>query len=313
MQLWTKVWKNTWRLTPSFQNHKYYRPIALIAILPFLSLHTTADTENSSQIPLHHFDLPCQSCHSSSVINSFRMNNRDQNSMRITSNINQSCAFSGCHEYDTWLNHPLNVTVANEIPSTMRLSANSTINCLTCHMTLASSEKSESEYPQEPQEPVLRVPDGSQFCDSCHLRMAGSSKLRSHWQFSQKAHLGNINPQSVTSKNSDSFIDSIDTESHACLGCHEDITVTIPRINETKRQKMQPWQNMADHPIAMEYEYIAMKNTRDYFYPILDTDRIRFFNGKLGCGSCHSVYAKTENHLIKSNDHGQLCKTCHNK
>ena len=106
---------------------------------------------------------------------------------------------------------------------------------------------------------------------------------------------------------------SIDVESHGCLSCHDDITVTIPRANETKRDKMQRRQNMADHPIAMEYELIAMRNIREYFFPIMNTDQIRLFNGKVGCGSCHSLYAQTDKHLVKQNNQGQLCRTCHNK
>ncbi len=39
--------------------------------------------------------------------------------------------------------------------------------------------------------------------------------------------------------------------------------------------------------------------------------RIRLFGGKVGCGSCHSNYAQYQSNLVMPNDHGQLCRSCH--
>ena len=71
---------------------------------------------------------------------------------------------------------------------------------------------------------------------------------------------------------------------------------------------------MASHPIGMDYRYTALNKSQFYFYPSRDQKRIRLFNGKLGCGSCHSLYAQTKNNLVAGfdNDNSELCLKCHN-
>jgi predicted CXXCH cytochrome family protein len=39
--------------------------------------------------------------------------------------------------------------------------------------------------------------------------------------------------------------------------------------------------------------------------------RIRLFDGRVGCGSCHSPYAREHALLVMSNDRSALCLSCH--
>ena len=39
--------------------------------------------------------------------------------------------------------------------------------------------------------------------------------------------------------------------------------------------------------------------------------RIRLFNGKVGCGSCHNPYSKNAKFLVIETEGGRLCLSCH--
>ena len=97
------------------------------------------------------------------------------------------------------------------------------------------------------------------------------------------------------------------------LSCHQDITVTIPGYNETSSQKWNRQGKMTNHSIGMEYSRVAMRNTSRYRYryPLTHNDRIRLFDGKVGCGSCHSLYSQEKAHLVQSNYGSALCFECH--
>lgn len=40
---------------------------------------------------------------------------------------------------------------------------------------------------------------------------------------------------------------------------------------------------------------------------------IRLYSGRLGCGTCHSVYSKHAKHLVMDNRGSRLCIACHNR
>lgn len=254
-------------------------------------------------IVLHHFDQPCTNCHESNY------NSNEQG--LVISDINRACS-SSCHNYEQSLNHPVGVTMANTISSDMPLDRNSRITCLTCHSQPAKSTNSYSSDLK--QGPFLRTRKNSQLCASCHEKIPGNMKQQAHWQFSGMAHLADINPASDGSTVDNFSISNgnVDEESNACLGCHNDKTVTIVPFNETVAQKRARWERMTDHPIGMEYRQVAtQKRTKyPYHYPIANAN-IRLFDGKVGCGSCHSLYATDKNNLVRGDDHNALCRDCH--
>lgn len=249
--------------------------------------------ESSSTVLLHHFEMECNYCHDNSGNNG--------NSGPVTKNINNLCT-SNCHNYDTEMNHPVNVT-SPKGPSEGLPLVNNRITCLTCH----------SKESDPLGEPMLETKRDSQLCITCHAQMPGDLKQRSHWQSSMQAHLGSINEESTTSINIKSVsTDAIDIESNGCIGCHSDKTVTIIPFSETHSQKRQRWGTMKDHPIGINYEDVATKKATvyPYRYPIVNS-KIRLFNGKVGCGSCHSLYADNKNNVIASDNSTSLCKDCH--
>ena len=267
-------------------------------------------------IALHHFDLPCATCHEpgyNANMTDHELNQTNTKPGPLTSDINRTCTTT-CHDYEQALNHPVGITYTKTVSPDMPLDRNSRITCLTCHSQPTGSTTSQNNNIQ--QEPFLHTPKDTQLCASCHGEMRGNMKQRSHWQFSSRAHLADINPASTDTKEENFSINhgDIDRESNTCLGCHQDKTVTIIPSHETIAQKKARWREMKDHPIGMEYQQVAtQKKTKYPFqYPIANT-KIRLFDGRVGCGSCHSLYSKNENNIVQNNGYNALCRDCHNK
>ena len=284
-------------------------PNIFIVMILFVPVCVLAQTGVRREIPLHHFQLSCNTCHTSNSAGPVSVSENSRNIGEVRGDINKLCASSGCHDFEPSLNHPVGVRPSGMVPKDMPLDSYSRITCLTCHSQPEPSVA--SNYIDDSRERLLRRPEGTQFCGSCHTQMGGTSQKQSHWQFSTRAHLDSINPQSST-PDSSQIIGGLDAESRMCLGCHDNVSVTIPSDNETSRQRKLRWRNMSDHPIGMNYDNVAMRRPRHYRYPLFD-QRIRLFNGRIGCGSCHSPYSQTKNDLTVRNENSVLCLKCHNK
>jgi len=261
-------------------------------------------------IPLHHFQLSCTTCHVPKSINRISENQDNTDVGELKDDINKLCAFSGCHDFEPSLNHPVGVRPNGTLPENMPLDGHSRITCLTCHYQPKSSGV--SNYPDGSRERFLHRPEGMQFCGSCHMQMTGTLQKRSHWQFSTRAHLGSINSRSSISESHNQAIGGLDIESRTCLGCHDEVSVTIPADSETPQQRKLRWRTMSDYPIGMSYDNVASRRPGHYRYPLLDR-QIRLSNGRVGCGSCHSLYSQMRKHLVMRNQRSAICLKCHNK
>ena len=251
----------------------------------------------AEDIPLHHFELACDTCHAvgASTSGSGEVG-------EFKGDISHLCSQSGCHDVDAVLSHPVGVRPTGAIGPDMPLDQDSRVTCLTCHITSLSSQK----------EKMLHVPNEEGFCSKCHSKIGGNTRQRSHWQFSTSAHLGPINPNKRQSSNF-TIVGNVDTdidkESHACLSCHDTISASIQSVSWSNSARQE---SMSDHPIGMSYQDISMKRVNRYF-PLVNTPQIRLFDGRLGCGSCHSLYSQQQKKLVMSNENGRLCVRCHNK
>jgi len=276
------------------------------SVSPALMSITSINPQNN--INLHHFDLPCNTCHDPSNASPQRVE-QAPSIWEASADINQGCSQPACHEYDSILNHPVNVIATGSPPSHLPLE-NARITCLTCHSEQPSAFDND---PAEDTEPQLRIPDSIDLCASCHNQMTGTMRQQSHWTFSTRAHLASIKPQSTSHKQAEQSIDGIDAESRTCLSCHEDVTVTIPALYETPAEKSARWAQMADHPIGMDYQRVALRKGSYLRFPLTNPEQIRMFDGKVGCGSCHSPYADQHANLVQDNSRSELCRRCHNR
>lgn len=262
---------------------------------------STQSVSLPQQTRLHHFDqLPCGSCHSPAGASG-------ADDWRTGVDVNHSCTSFGCHEYDETMNHPLGDRLPDILSGQISSTRSSTVTCLSCHQP----QDNESFDPGEG-EPDLFLQDPVQVgCDSCHGMINGSIKRQSHWKFSQKAHLLPLVPDSDKASG-DLMISGIDDESNTCLSCHDEVTATIPAVNETSRQKADRFRNMTDHPIGMNYQSLLSRNPM-HFNSLQQRDRIRMFGGQVGCGSCHSLYSNKPSNLVQNYQGSELCRTCHNR
>ncbi|MHC4546483.1 MAG: hypothetical protein ACYSYL_18550, partial [Planctomycetota bacterium] len=275
--------------------------IVLIAGILFVPLSVFAEKQSQNFIQLHHFQLPCGNCHIPGSTESEDQLQKSNNAWQVSSDINRQCTTLGCHDFDPMLNHPVGIRPQGTVPVDMPLDSDLQITCLTCHDKTSSSYDSndtDGEWDR-----LLSIPKGIKFCSSCHTKMGGNFVKQSHWQFSTRAHLISKKTRIVESAHFEQFFGDIDPESLSCLSCHDNITVTIPPMNETSKQRKRRWQRMSDHPIGMEYRDVALRRVGGYKFPLFG-ERIRLFKGKLGCGSCHSLYAQTKDHLVERNERG---------
>ncbi len=290
---------------------KFKARILFVVLAVFVSTGVFAQQRLAVRSP-HHFELSCENCHTPDADTPYGVG-------ELTDNINQLCTSSDCHNLDPALNHPVDITPQGTVPSDLPLDDRSRLTCLTCHDELGSSDDLE-DYSNTNTEHFLRRPAGMEFCASCHTTMStGDLRAQTHWQASSRAHLAAMTPRSsgfdafadFDTQDDDPFVSRIDHESRMCLTCHDDISTTISDSGETAGQKKIRWESMSSHPIGMDYADKALQKAGSYSYPISD-DRIRLFNGRVGCGSCHSPYAKTENNLVVRLESNQLCRRCHN-
>ncbi len=251
----------------------------------------------------HHFEMACRNCHE---IN----NNRTEQVSEmggLSGDINTLCTQQGCHDFDRSLNHPVGLIPHGNVPDDMPLDNNLRITCLTCHGERNTSDDSaghESGYDK-----MLRRPSVIELCAACHTAGAEVFSGNSHWRFLGRAHLGPINNRSA-SREERVAIGRVDLESRMCLSCHDDLTVTVPTDNETPRQRKQRRRNSSNHPIGMSYESAALRRPGRYHYPLMDP-RIRLFDGRMGCGSCHNPYSSVNKMLVIPNSKSELCRKCH--
>ncbi len=234
-------------------------------------------------------------------------------SPQFTGNVNRACTSGGCHAYDRSLNHPVGVVVPDpeRLPSYMPPDHIDRIDCLTCHSDPRPTTPAVADY-DDAGEKMIIVPDGDDLCGSCHMQMHGDGRTPAHWRFSNKAHLGPIGPLSPSTTRMDVAFDDIDPESMTCVSCHDDIKITVPRANETRYERTARWATMSDHAIGMRYAAVA-RQRGEFNYPPIDAERIRLFDGKVGCGSCHSLYADNPAYLAVQQTSGRLCRSCHIK
>ncbi|MHC4271547.1 MAG: hypothetical protein ACYST2_04465 [Planctomycetota bacterium] len=285
--------------------------IIFIATILAVPVDVYSDQLAQNNTELHHFQLSCSTCHEPEGAPAEPGSEANTNMGKLKGDINQLCTSSGCHFYDPMLNHPVGVRPESEIPDEMQLDSYSRITCLTCHEQ--SIPSSNLDYLGDSQKRFLYQPEGIEFCSSCHMSAGGSLEKQSHWQFSTRAHLESMTPNSGYVDKDIQFVGDIDSESRTCLSCHEDVSGTVIAFKETPFQKQIRRQSMSDHPIGMDYERTVSRKASEFIFPLISNQRIRLFNDKVGCGSCHSLYAPTEKNLVDIYERGVLCRQCHIK
>ena len=211
---------------------------------------------------------------------------------------------STCHEdilSEGYL-HPVNVRPRNVIiPAGFPLSRYGEITCSTCH-DIHSSYVTPFGTPSH----FLRQYEtGSRFCEACHT---GGALNIGHAEMFEEAHL----QPKYTETSSFRTIDPISTK---CISCHDGSYASSVSILAGKwgHSSQLMSNDEGSHPIGVDYESArVMRGSKTDLRPMdLVDKRIQFFNGTVGCGSCHDPYSNIEKNLVMSDRNSELCLACH--
>jgi predicted CXXCH cytochrome family protein len=239
----------------------------------------------------------CSSCHVS--------NNPAGNQARqMTAPITFLCS-TNCHQkiFDEGYMHPVDVRPRNvTIPDDMPVSRSGELTCSTCH-----DVHGEYMTPYGASSHFLRRKEsGKAFCKICHKSF---DVARS----GHKASLGeaHFRSQYMVAEMSQ----QIDPMSKNCISCHDGTFASSPTILAGRwvHEKSLVRHDLGSHPIGMDYEATRFnRGAKTDLRPMTAVDRrIRFFNGRVGCGSCHDPYSTLYKKLVMSDEHSKLCLTCH--
>ncbi|MGA2191850.1 MAG: cytochrome c3 family protein [Nitrospirota bacterium] len=240
----------------------------------------------------------------------------DTQPLKFTDSITNLCA--RCHEMSKIVSHQVDMIPSAEtaIPKDMPLDEQGRMTCVTCHDIHKIYRN-----PLTGQRTFFLRRDaiGKNFCIACHnteqglkkitLAAAAGSKpllITSHRPAMDRGH-GFANFEVL---DKDSEIDSL---SLACLDCHD---------NSPQKTSLGPrvWKHASDsiglsHPIGIDYSKETADNRELVRAENLDT-RLRLFDGKMGCCTCHDPYSPNDGKALvigKRGSYQDLCLSCHIK
>ena len=239
----------------------------------------------------------CSSCHVSK-------NPSGAQSRQMIAPITMLCS-SNCHEkiFTEGYMHPVDVRPQQvNVPDDMPLSRSGELTCSSCHDVHA-------EYYTPygaPTHYLRRQEAGKAFCKICHTSFSASRS-------GHKSTLGEAHFRSQYVMIDSSF--GIDAMSKNCISCHDGSFASSATImaGRWSHERSFVKNDRNSHPIGVNYETVRFnRGSKTDLRPSSQVDRrIRFFNGKVGCGSCHDPYSRLHKKLVMSDEHSKLCLSCH--
>jgi predicted CXXCH cytochrome family protein len=208
-----------------------------------------------------------------------------------------------CHRaiFEEGYMHPVGIVPRRVgIPADFPLSRAGRLTCTTCHDVTGPAENAwggSTHY-------LRGGKAGKIFCDRCHGDVLA---LDSHRTALGEAHFQPEAPAIVPGN-------EIDPISKHCLTCHDGVYGSMVSL------KAGPFShggmfalNGGNHPIGVDYEAARTmpgRKTELRPMPLVDP-RILFFDGRVGCGSCHHPYSALPNNLVMVDAESRLCLACH--
>ncbi|MBI5559118.1 MAG: hypothetical protein HY885_15940 [Deltaproteobacteria bacterium] len=218
-------------------------------------------------------------------------------------------ACGGCHGdiMTSGYMHPVDVRPDKVvIPKDFPLSPSGLIVCTTCHDVHGAYMDSFGETSNF----LRRQERGRAFCAGCHSETTLSG-AGGHPQALGEAHFQSKYISSGQGQ-------ELDETSKNCISCHDGTYGSSVSISSGVWQHSSNYTTGAEglgrkHPIGIDYEEARLKNGRKTdLRPMSQVDqRLLFYDGKLGCGTCHDPYSHLENDLVMSDERSALCFACH--
>lgn len=212
-----------------------------------------------------------------------------------------------CHKFDQMFSHPIDVIPTRSIPSQFPLT-NGQITCMTCHDDRAAQPHGSISRSGDM---FLRAGEtGFALCATCHQTNAGGRPAM-HGSMPLRAHMQSENSMAATVPAAFGPSASLDRESASCVACHDglvgpDVDFKLQDNGFARVGGVMP----QSHPIGVPYAPGKRGSIALRQISLLDS-RIRLFDGRVGCGSCHSLYSSERHLLVMSNQGSALCMSCH--
>lgn len=218
--------------------------------------------------------------------------------------ITSLCA-DNCHQdiFEEGYMHPVDVRPERvAVPSDMPVSLSGELSCATCHNVHA-----DYYTPYGAASHFLRRQEaGKEFCKICHPALF--SARGGHQASLGEAHFRSRYVATASSQ-------EIDPLSKNCVTCHDGsyATSATVMVGSWTHEKSFIRNDHNSHPIGVHYESVRVnRGAKTDLRPLVHVDRrIRFFNGKVGCGSCHDPYSALHMKLVMSDENSRLCVACH--
>lgn len=264
------------RLAKPFKGSNFSRTLAvlLIAIIVVVPVIFAAKKQ------VHNFDSKCSTCHMSIP----------PDKKRFVREIDFLCA--DCHA-QSGPSHPSGIKPSMTIPPVFQLDWAGRMTCSTCHDTHGNGEL------------LLRGnKPGKAFCFLCHQDLNTLHKVATASMHTRAR--GSMNKMNFEVTNPGSQLDKVSKE---CLGCHDGTLGSLAEV--TFGAGVWNHGNGVSHPIGVNY--MEAYGRGGLHHPSGINPAIKFFDGKIGCGSCHSIFAKDKFQLAVSIKGSALCFACHNK
>ncbi|RJX31693.1 MAG: hypothetical protein C4531_07200 [Desulfurivibrio sp.] len=229
----------------------------------------------------------------------------DSANSQFSESLTVACA--RCHAYilRSGFMHPFDVPPAEvRVPRDLPLAPSGLLVCTTCHSVHGARLDSLGQKTYL----LRRQERGRAFCAGCHSQsaLAGGHELglgEAHFQ-SRYISTGYGQELDQTSKN--------------CISCHDGTYGSSVPVASGIWQHSSNYDPIGrgltrKHPIGIDYEEARARHGRKTdLRPLALVDpRIRLYDGRLGCGTCHNPYSQLEDDLVMSNARSALCFACH--
>lgn len=210
-----------------------------------------------------------------------------------------------CHQVDPLFSHPVNVAPTMLVPPSLPLQ-NGLITCTTCHDDSANAHAMARNTNNSNLRSGSPEKSGS-FCVQCHDQTV-STRQTIHALGLRRAHLQPpVNPSAKadTLKRGGAF----DSETQLCLSCHDGIVSTDVNMTRTSFSD-----SLSQHPVGVSMSGmqspLADRNSM-LQAPARTDPRVRLFENRVGCNSCHSPFSSEKKLLVMPNRNSDLCLSCH--
>lgn len=215
---------------------------------------------------------------------------------QASSNEFSSLQCASCHQMKAGFSHPVNVPLQAGMSARLPL-VHGKLVCTTCHDSNVDAHR----IARATRDPLLRIGNAEVLCSQCH-DSSDNTRASSHALAIGQAHL--------LGDSSKAKPGGLIRETQNCLTCHDGLISQDVAMTSLRGS----FDSMGEHPVNVTYRSHTDTTDQILVKPATSLNPvIRLFDGKVGCGSCHSPYSRQESLLVMSNYRSQLCLGCHNQ